>query len=66
MSVGTSAYRAAHVGQRLLGPLHPCALGADGESPHYVTAELHRDATALETIHFTFNLKLGLLMAKKQ
>jgi len=42
------AYRAAHVSQRLLSPLGSARLHADGERSHDVTAELHRDATALQ------------------
>ena len=42
-----ATYRAAHVRQGFLRPLHPVVLHADGEGAHNVTAELHRDTAAL-------------------
>lgn len=44
----SETYRAAHVSQRLLGPLHSALLHTDGERSHDMTAELHRDPTALQ------------------
>lgn len=40
-------YRAAHVSQGLLGSAHSLLPRADGKRSHNVTAEFHRDATAL-------------------
>ena len=42
------AYRAAHVGERLLCPLHAAALCAHRERPRDVATELHGDAAALK------------------
>lgn len=41
-------YRAAHVSQGLLSSAHSLLPHADGKCSHNVTAEFHRDATALQ------------------
>ena len=44
---GGGAYRGAHAGESLLGPLRPVGLQRDGEGARDVAAELDRDAHRL-------------------
>lgn len=44
----SETYGAAHVSQGLLSSAHSLLPHADGKRSHNVTAEFHRDATALQ------------------